>query len=235
MHQQLSTFSQIPGAIPDSVYIIPSTTAAGMGFILVPAAAAAAPPRPIREQLTADQRRRILERILVFHPFSADLDGSKPAATTTRINAPGLAADDLEANDDAPNGIANKALTDATSEDSSVPIIIPDDDDSSQHDDTHNHVTTAPSLAIPYHEEPIDYENACTICLDSFFEGELISDATDCQHFFHKDCLLGWLDQHDVCPCCRRTMVTEQDWKRIMEEDRLRVQEQVVRLAATAN
>ena len=76
------------------------------------------------------------------------------------------------------------------------------------------------SIAIPGHEEPID-DNTCAICLDQFLDGELINDSTECQHFFHKDCLFGWLDQHDVCPCCRRTMVTEQDWKTAMEEEHI--------------
>ena len=76
------------------------------------------------------------------------------------------------------------------------------------------------SIAIPGHEEPVD-DNTCAICLDQFLDGELINDSIECQHFFHKDCLFGWLDQHDVCPCCRRTMVTEQDWKRAMEEEHM--------------
>jgi hypothetical protein len=73
------------------------------------------------------------------------------------------------------------------------------------------------SIVIPSHEEPQD-DNTCAICLDAFSDGELISGASECRHYFHKDCLLGWLDQHNVCPCCRRTMVTEQDWKRAMDD-----------------
>jgi hypothetical protein len=220
MQQQISTFSQIPGPIPDSVNIIPSATNLGFGFLLVPAAAA--PPRPIREQLTAEQRRRILERILVFSPFSSEM-------------VPSLAEEDLETNSTNTDAGAN-ALEEGSSQE-----LPPQEEDASADEPMQTHpfesdeeAPASAPIAIPFHEEPVDHENACAICLDAFLDGELINESTDCQHFFHKDCLLGWLDQHDVCPCCRRTMVTEQDWKRVMQEDRARVRAQVQRAVTTA-
>jgi hypothetical protein len=222
MQQQISTFSQIPGPIPDSVYIIPSSANLGFGFLLVPAAAA--PPRPIREQLTEEQRRRILERILVFSPFSSE-------------TAPPLVEEELATNTSITNtDVRAKALEEGSSQELS-----PQQEGASADEPMQSHplasdeeALASSPIAIPFHEEPLDYENACAICLDAFSDGELINESTDCQHFFHKDCLLGWLDQHDVCPCCRRTMVTEQDWKRVMQEDRARVREQVQRAVTTA-
>jgi hypothetical protein len=78
------------------------------------------------------------------------------------------------------------------------------------------------TAAVPAHEEPIE-PNCCAICLDSFIDGEQINQTSECPHFFHKDCLLGWLDQHDVCPCCRRVMVTEQEWKRAIQHEGIRL------------
>lgn len=226
MQQQISTFSQIPGPIPDSVYIIPSATNLGFGFLLVPAAGA--PPRPIREQLTADQRRRILERILVFSPFSSDM-------------LPSLVEEDHETDRTNTDAGANALEEGSAREEGSSQELAPQEEDTSadeplqtQQFESDDEAPASASIAIPFHEEPVDYENACAICLDAFSDGELINESTDCQHFFHKDCLLGWLDQHDVCPCCRRTMVTEQDWKRVVQEDRARVREHVQRAVTTA-
>lgn len=69
------------------------------------------------------------------------------------------------------------------------------------------------SYAFPLHEEPETPETTCAICLDEFSEGEVINDASKCPHLFHKACLIEWLDMHDVCPCCRCTMITDTEWR----------------------
>ncbi|KAL0930423.1 uncharacterized protein CTRU02_214498 [Colletotrichum truncatum] len=42
----------------------------------------------------------------------------------------------------------------------------------------------------------------CTICIDSFNEGD---DATvlPCKHWFHDQCVVMWLKEHNTCPICR--------------------------------
>ena len=180
---QLSTFSQIPGAIPDSY---------NFGFIFVPAEHPHRPVRAIRDLLTPEQRRRILEGLVACEPYSS-------------IGCP---RDDVE---------ASLTLSPADAKGQQDPSIPPLDitrrPESCESEDDRDPT----SIVIPSHEEPQD-ENTCAICLDAFSDGELISGASECRHYFHKDCLLGWLDQHNVCPCCRRTMVTEQDWKRAMDD-----------------
>ena len=42
---------------------------------------------------------------------------------------------------------------------------------------------------------------SCCICLDTM-DGKLIE--TVCKHQFHKDCLVRWMEQHAVCPLCRK-------------------------------
>ena len=201
----LSTYSQIPGAIPDSF---------NFGFILVPTEA---PHRPLREQLTSEQRRRILENILVCQPYTAERNTE--------------AGQDVEANNDRQGVATLDSSTAQEQQEQAVPRANASTTPQSGEEQQENEPT---SIAIPCHEEPVD-DNTCAICLDAFMEGELINDSTECQHFFHKECLLGWLDQHDVCPCCRRTMATEQDWKRAMEEEHIRVQEHVRRAVTPAN
>ena len=176
---ELSTYSQIPGAVPDSH---------NYGFIFVPTSVT---PRPIREQLTAEERRRILDRLFVCEQYPLDRNVVPEGSIGASFES--LPGNDQERGISASNVVANPESSEANE-----PM----------------------SIAIPGHEEPVD-DNTCAICLDQFLDGELINDSIECQHFFHKDCLFGWLDQHDVCPCCRRTMVTEQDWKRAMEEEHM--------------
>ena len=69
------------------------------------------------------------------------------------------------------------------------------------------------SVAFPAHEAPETTEVTCAICLDDFDEGDLLNSQTKCPHRFHKDCLIMWLEHHDICPICRRVMVTGSDWR----------------------
>jgi hypothetical protein len=42
-------------------------------------------------------------------------------------------------------------------------------------------------------------------------EGETVIASKYCPHLFHKECILVWLEKHDMCPCCRTNMVTSTD------------------------
>ena len=42
-------------------------------------------------------------------------------------------------------------------------------------------------------------------------EGETVISSKYCDHVFHKECILEWLDNNDECPCCRVDMVTSKD------------------------
>eukprot|EP00980_Cylindrotheca_fusiformis_P005989 scaffold1284_cov108-Cylindrotheca_fusiformis.AAC.3 len=45
----------------------------------------------------------------------------------------------------------------------------------------------------------------CSICLEGYQPGETIgvAIAADCNHVFHEDCVVKWLQKHDQCPLCR--------------------------------
>ncbi|KAF3328552.1 E3 ubiquitin-protein ligase ATL41 [Carex littledalei] len=43
----------------------------------------------------------------------------------------------------------------------------------------------------------------CSVCLESFREGEMVRELTRCRHLFHTDCIDMWLYSHITCPLCR--------------------------------
>lgn len=61
----------------------------------------------------------------------------------------------------------------------------------------------------------------CAICLSEFREGEEIMQTKRveiCNHVFHKDCLMAWLDNHNQCPMCRHEMVTQDDMTETIQQ-----------------
>lgn len=56
-----------------------------------------------------------------------------------------------------------------------------------------------------YNEESKEMEAPkCSICI---FEIMGPAIKTECRHFFHKDCLSGWLRIHNHCPVCREQVI----------------------------
>jgi len=61
-------------------------------------------------------------------------------------------------------------------------------------------------------------DNCCSICLEPFAVGDTVArlkkeqpdsnDKDTCNHWFHEDCILQWLQNHDDCPLCRKNMIT---------------------------
>jgi len=52
-----------------------------------------------------------------------------------------------------------------------------------------------------------DDRATCAICLAEYETGDLVISSKMCDHLFHRDCLLEWLDKNDKCPFCRVDMV----------------------------
>ena len=46
----------------------------------------------------------------------------------------------------------------------------------------------------------------CSICLERYNKNDKII-CLDCNHMFHKNCLLLWLDKNNSCPQCRETII----------------------------
>ncbi|KAJ4943917.1 hypothetical protein JOQ06_006410 [Pogonophryne albipinna] len=45
----------------------------------------------------------------------------------------------------------------------------------------------------------------CSVCKDDYSVGEIVRQLP-CNHMFHNDCIVPWLEQHDTCPVCRKSL-----------------------------
>jgi len=52
-------------------------------------------------------------------------------------------------------------------------------------------------------KEKQDAENACTVCLSAFEEGDTLRKLA-CRHMFHRDCVDTWLNRSPFCPMCKQ-------------------------------
>ena len=48
----------------------------------------------------------------------------------------------------------------------------------------------------------LDTKAECVICMDEYSDGDSIA-TLQCNHLFHKKCILSWLSQSTSCPMCR--------------------------------
>ena len=53
-------------------------------------------------------------------------------------------------------------------------------------------------------------ENTCAVCKDEFIIGQECL-LMPCQHHFHKNCLLPWLNERNSCPVCRFELPTDDE------------------------
>jgi hypothetical protein len=51
-------------------------------------------------------------------------------------------------------------------------------------------------------EEDIAGMTHCAICYEALHEGDEIT-TSNCRKTFHRQCIMEWLMQHDLCPYCR--------------------------------
>lgn len=68
---------------------------------------------------------------------------------------------------------------------------------------------TAKSVMQELPRVPVDKSKhtTCPVCFDDFEEGFVLE--MPCHHYFHEDCLVPWLEEHNTCPVCRHTLPTE--------------------------
>ena len=55
-----------------------------------------------------------------------------------------------------------------------------------------------------------DGKAECSICMDSVEVGGTVTELP-CKHWFHGDCVIAWLQEHDTCPHCRKPITKPED------------------------
>uniref|UniRef100_A0A3Q3DTG2 RING-type E3 ubiquitin transferase n=1 Tax=Hippocampus comes TaxID=109280 RepID=A0A3Q3DTG2_HIPCM len=66
-----------------------------------------------------------------------------------------------------------------------------------------NMISSLPTVCIS--QEQTDCRLECTICREEYSPGES-ARKLPCLHFFHSECIVPWLELHDTCPVCRKSL-----------------------------
>lgn len=150
--------------------------------------------------MTDAERRLVLDKMLV----------GKPYETYKQMAAVG--ADD-EQNADADADTKEKSASTSSNGTGTS-------DDSTQQDIESQQATAPSSPQDPVVDDPFqsDSYTACAICIDNYDDADEVFVGEDCNHMFHKECLLDWLQRHDGCPCCRKNMITSEQMKEVAME-----------------
>mmetsp|Transcript_10917 Transcript_10917/g.23106 ORF Transcript_10917/g.23106 Transcript_10917/m.23106 type:complete len:332 (-) Transcript_10917:729-1724(-) len=146
--------------------------------------------------MTESERRLVMDKILIGKPYHICREDSANEEKDSKDDGQHQQSSESSTNDDA----ANNSTTDNRTPPEQEPA-------EPQHD-----VESAPSpQSNPQFES--DSYIACAICIDEYGQDDEVVIGEACQHMFHKQCLLDWLQRHDGCPCCRKNMITSQEMK----------------------
>ena len=63
-------------------------------------------------------------------------------------------------------------------------------------------VSIAKIKTVRITQELLKFNSTCTICQEAFQEGEYLKQL-ECEHFYHEECIVPWLQVKNNCPVCR--------------------------------
>ncbi|XP_036371591.1 E3 ubiquitin-protein ligase RNF115 [Megalops cyprinoides] len=67
-------------------------------------------------------------------------------------------------------------------------------------------ISSLPTVIVS--QEQADSNMECPVCKEDYMVGEPVRQLP-CNHFFHSDCIVPWLELHDTCPVCRKSLSGE--------------------------
>lgn len=64
-------------------------------------------------------------------------------------------------------------------------------------------ISTLPTVSIT--KDQTDCRLVCPVCKEEFSLDESVRKLP-CLHYFHSECIVPWLELHDTCPVCRKSL-----------------------------
>ncbi|XP_020361392.1 E3 ubiquitin-protein ligase RNF115-like isoform X2 [Oncorhynchus kisutch] len=64
-------------------------------------------------------------------------------------------------------------------------------------------ISSLPTVNVS--QEQTDSRLECPVCREEYSMGESVKQLP-CLHYFHSDCIVPWLELHDTCPVCRKSL-----------------------------
>lgn len=64
-------------------------------------------------------------------------------------------------------------------------------------------ISSLPTVAVSQEQAACRLE--CPVCREEYTANECVRQLP-CQHYFHSDCIVPWLQLHDTCPVCRKSL-----------------------------
>jgi len=71
---------------------------------------------------------------------------------------------------------------------------------------TKDNINEIPTVELT--QELLDKNPNCSVCWEEFKLEENVLKL-ECNHCFHKDCLVPWLELHGTCPVCRKVLIQD--------------------------
>ncbi|KAJ8769902.1 hypothetical protein K2173_008984 [Erythroxylum novogranatense] len=79
-------------------------------------------------------------------------------------------------------------------------------------------IDALPTIEITGDSEDSE-KNHCPVCKDEFVKG-IEAKQMPCEHIYHQDCLIPWLEMHNSCPVCRYQLPTDNvDYESVRRAD----------------
>ncbi|XP_032569211.1 E3 ubiquitin-protein ligase RNF115-like isoform X2 [Chiroxiphia lanceolata] len=71
---------------------------------------------------------------------------------------------------------------------------------------------------VPVTQEQVDTGLECPVCKEDYSVAEQVRQLP-CNHVFHSSCIVPWLELHDTCPVCRKSLKGEDSTRQTPNPD----------------